>query len=154
MSTRPVAHKRTHLKHPKSASANTEQRWLRHFWSFFAGLALISIALIAYNKFDPAKDTDEDAYVSVQTRTVAGNSNNVICKLSLLIDQEQEKRINSRQKQLEAVVNSVLTEAYQGSERPPLAEVRQQLYVALNNKLPRKLQIRDVYIQELIIGNT
>lgn len=113
----------------------------------------LALALLGYQRF--AADADErEAYVSVQTRTVAGNFNNVVCKLSLLVDQSQEERISRRKRELEAVINAVLAEAYQGARRPGLAEVRDRLHLAINNKLPRRLQVQDVLIEELLIGSS
>lgn len=154
MRNQPVPHKRTHLKHPKNHAVGKEQLWLRRFWFFFASFTLLSIALVAYNKYGSAVENHEDAYINIELRTVVGDSNRVICKLSLLIDPEQETPIKNRQKELEAVVSSVLAEAYQGAQRPPLTAVRELLHNALNQQLPRKLEIRDVLIQELLVGNS
>ena len=152
----PVHHKRTHLKHPRSSAAkgNATQLWLRRFWIALALISILSISLVAYGKFSVGSDEDEDAYVTVQTVTVVGDAVNVQCKLSLLIEQEQESRLKKRQQELDAVVRSVLSDAYQGSARPTISDVREQMLLALNKKLPRKLQIRDVYVQELIVGNS
>lgn len=152
----PVHHKRTHLKHPRSSAANggSTQHWLRHFWIALALILTLGIALVAYGKYSVDNDEDEDAYFTVQTATIAGDAVNVRCKLSLLIDQEQESRLKKRQQELDAVVRSVLSEVYQGSARPSISEVRAQMLLTLNKKLPRKLQIRDVYVQELLVGNS
>jgi hypothetical protein len=117
-------------------------------------LSILSISLVAYSKYSIDTDEDEDAYVTVQTVTIVGDAVNVQCKLSLLIDQEQESRIKKRQQELDIVVRSVLSDAYQGSTRPTISDVREQMLLALNKKLPRKLHIRDVYVQELIVGNS
>jgi len=152
----PVHHKRTHLKHPRSSVANgsSTQPWLRRFWITLALISVLGISLVAYGKYAVDSDEDEDAYFSVQTATVAGDAVNVRCKLSLLIDQEQESRLKKRQQELDALVRSVLSDAYQGSARPTISEVRAQMLQTLNKKLPRKLQIRDVYVQELLVGNS
>lgn len=149
-----VPHKRTHLKHPKNHAVAKERLWLRRFWFFFASLTLISIALVAYHKYDDTSEKQEDVYLNLELRTIVGDSNSVVCKLSLLIDPDQEKPIGNRQKELEAVVSSVLSEAYQGAQRPLLSAVREQLHKALNQRLPRKLEIRDVLIQELVVGSS
>ena len=117
-------------------------------------ISVLGISLVAYGKYSVDSDDDEDAYFTVQTATIAGDAVNVRCKLSLLIDQEQESRLKKRQQELDAVVRSVLSDVYQGSARPSIAEVRAQMLLTLNKKLPRKLQIRDVYIQELLVGNS
>jgi hypothetical protein len=41
---------------------------------------------------------------------------------------------------------------YQGEQRPALATVRQRLFVAIGQKLPRKLKIRDLFIQDRLVG--
>lgn len=152
----PVHHKRTHLKHPRPSAtkADSTQLWLRRFWIGLALISVLSISLVAYSKYSVDSDEDEDAYVSVQTVTVVGDAVNVQCKLSLLIDQEQESRLKKRQQELDVVVRSVLSDVYQGSTRPTISEVREQMLLAINKKLPRKLQIRDVYVQELVVGNS
>ena len=152
----PVHHKRTHLKHPRSSVANgsSTQLWLRRFWIALALISVLGISLVAYGKYSVDSDDDEDAYFTVQTATIAGDAVNVRCKLSLLIDQEQESRLKKRHQELDAVVRYVLSDVYQGSARPSIAEVRAQMLLTLNKKLPRKLQIRDVYIQELLVGNS
>ncbi|WP_434516139.1 hypothetical protein AB6Q56_05735 [Dechloromonas sp. ARDL1] len=153
MQTRPPPHKRTHLRHPKPDKATGKDEWLRRYWIALISIGLIAISAVTFNILSN-DDEDQDTYVNVQTRTVAGDNNNVICKVSLLVDPEQEKGLLQRQPLLVAVVNSVLSEAYAGSRRPPPNEIRMQLLAALNNKLPRQLQIRDVLLQELIIGNS
>lgn len=154
MQVRPPAHKRTHLKHPESGRQGSERLWLRRYWIALASVALISAALITFNVFFPDDEEEKDVYVSVKTRLLAGDNNNVFCTLSLLVDPEQEKGLQQRQALLTSVVNSVLSEVYTGSQRPPPAEVRTQILTALNKKLPRKLQVRDVFLQELVIGNS
>lgn len=131
-----------------------EQIWLRRFWILFAAVTLISIALVVYQKYADAFTTPEEVYLKLELRTMVGDNDVVVCKLSLLVDPEQEKPIKNRQKELEAVVSAVLTEAYQGTQRPPLSAVREQLHDELNRRLPRKLEIRDVLIQELVVGNS
>ena len=148
-----MVQKRTHLKHPKPANKSNERHWLLRFWMVLALLGLVSIGVVTYNLME-TDDADRDVFVSVQTRTVVGNSNNVSCKLSLLIDPEQQKGIEQRRAILESVVNSVLADAYTGDRRPPLNEIKEQLMTELNKKLPRKLQIREVLLQELVIGNS
>ena len=157
MNTRPLPHKRSHLKHPrgKSASSTAESTWLRRFWLSLGCLVLILGAMASYQHYQQGLDEEEeDVYFSLKTMTTAGDNFNVICKLSLLIDPEQENRITKRQQQLETVVNATLAEVYEGDNRPALEEVRKRLRLAINERLPRKLQIRDVYIQELLIGNS
>ena len=52
---------------------------------------------------------------------------------------------------VDAVVSSSLSDSYQQDKAPRLADVRDALYVAINRKLPRKLQIQDVLIQECLV---
>lgn len=155
MQTRPPPHKKTHLKHRKTGDKGSEALWLRRYWIVLASITLLSVSLIVYNSFSVDETEQEpDVYVSVQTRTLAGDRNNVLCKLSLQVAPEQEKGIQERRALLESVVNSVLSEAYMGQRRPSPAEVRAQLLTTLNQKLPKKLQLRDVLLQELVIGSS
>ncbi len=152
VSKRTLPPKRTHLKHPPSALAG-ERLWLRRFWVVFGALAVFSIALIGFQTLGKSDD-EREVYITLQTRTVAGEGSNVLCKLSLLVDPAQENRIVKRQPELEAVVNAALAEAYEGSRRPALRQVRDRLLAAINDKLPGKLKVRDVFIQELLVGNS
>lgn len=156
MLPRPKHHKRTHLKHPgKNAShGKSDQSWLRKFWLALGFLLLLSAGVATYGLYSKEMEADEDVYVSVQVKTIVADDQNAICRLSLLIDPEQEARLQKRQKELEAVVSATLAEIYQGDQRPALSEVRLRLLLAINQKLPRKLQVRDVLIQDLIIGNS
>lgn len=155
MQTNPKQTKRTHLKHTdnKSRVDQQDQRWLRRFLVILTVLTAISLAFIWYYNHDQWAQENEDIYVTVQVKTVVGDSQNIVCKLSLLVDPEQEGGIQSRQTMLQSVVTSALAEIYQGDQRPTAAQVRQSLYFAINQKLPRKLKIRDVLIQELLIGS-
>lgn len=126
---------------------------MRRFWVVFGALAVFSIALIGFQTLGKSDD-EREVYITLQTRTVAGEGSNVLCKLSLLVDPAQENRIVKRQPELEAVVNAALAEAYEGSRRPALRQVRDRLLAAINDKLPGKLKVRDVFIQELLVGNS
>jgi len=136
----------------KGRGDSADQSWLNRFWLLLALTALLSLAAIFFY-VQEQDEIEEEVYVSVSVRTSVGlDQQQVICKLSLLIDPEQEKGIQKRQKMLEAVVGGVLAEAYQGDKYPQMAAVRQSLYLAINQKLPRKLQVQDVLIQQLLVG--
>jgi hypothetical protein len=156
MDTRPKPHKRTHLKHSSHRTHNEakDQSWLRRFLLALGFVAALAVSVIFYYTRDRGTDDEQeqDVYVSVKVTPVFGTGELIICQLSLLIDSEQEKGIQSRQSLLEAVVSQSLLDSYQRTQRPDLHEVRQNLYLAINQKLPRKLQIRDVLIQELKVG--
>jgi hypothetical protein len=136
----------------KRASASEDQSWLHRFWLLLGAFALICAAAIYFYMDSQASEVDEEVYVSVKVTTTIGFDQLVVCKLSLLVDPEQEKGLQKRQKMLEAVVSSSLSDSYQQEKTPKLAEVRDALYVAINRKLPRKLQVQDVLIQELLVG--
>ena len=142
------------LKHssPKASDGGNDQSWLRGFWLLLATFSIVCAAGIYYYVDTQDSEADEEAYVSLKVTTSIGIDQLVICKLSLLIDPVQEKGLQKRQKMLEAVVGSSLSDAYQQDKSPRLAEVRDALYVAINRKLPRKLQVQDVLIQELLVG--
>lgn len=136
----------------KRASASEDQSWLRRFWLLLGAFAVICTAAIYFYMDSQASEVDEEVYVSVKVTTTVGIDQQVICKLSLLVDPEQEKGLQKRQKMLEAVVSSSLSDSYQLDKMPKLSDVRDALYVAINRKLPRKLQVQDVLIQELLVG--
>ena len=136
----------------ESQDKGDEQSWLRHFWLLLAAFAVIGATAIYFYLDEQASDIEEEAYVSVSVRTSVGIDQLVICKLSLLIDPEQEKGLTKRQKMLEAVVSNSLATSYQQENLPKMAEVRDTLLIAINRKLPRKLKVQDVLIQELLVG--
>jgi hypothetical protein len=154
MDTRPKPHKRTHLKHPTSRGQpkDREQQWLRWFTLALIAGALVSALTVYYTLRNPGFEVEEDAYVSVQVKTLLGTEKVIVCRVSLLIDPEQERGIQDRQQLLQAVTSEALVDLYQRAMRPDMSEVRQGLHLAINQKLPRKLQIRDVLIQELSVG--
>lgn len=154
MQVKPPPHKRTLLKHAKPTAKSTENLWTRRFWIALASIAILSVALVTYNSLSADTDEEREVYVTVQTRTMAGNNYNVLCKLSLAVSPDQEQGVQKRRALLESVVSSVLSEAYMGEQRPPLGEIRTQLLEAINKKLPKKLQVHDVLLQELLIGNS
>lgn len=146
--------KQSQLTRPgaKGRGDSADQSWLNRFWLLLALTALLSLVAIFFY-VQEQDEIEEEVYVSVSVRTSVGlDQQQVICKLSLLIDPEQEKGIQKRQKMLEAVVGGALAEAYQGDKYPQMAAVRQSLYLAINQKLPRKLQVQDVLIQQLLVG--
>lgn len=155
MSASPKNDKSTRLKRAgnQSVKGSGEGLSLLSFWLAIGLFALLSGGVVVYN-YNDNQEADEDAYFSVQVETTVGDEQNAICKFQLLIDPEQKERLQKRQKELEVVASAMLTEMYQGEQRPTLAAVRRQLYVAINQKLPRKLQIRDLLIQDCLVGNS
>ena len=151
MNTRPHPHKTSHLKHQRSDS-KADQSWQRRFWMLLSFFTLISALSIFFYAKNQQAEAEEDVYISVSVKTVIGTDQLVICKLNLLIDPEQEKGLQKRQKMLEAVIGNALSDTYQENRRPQLASVRENLFLAINQKLPRKLQVQDVLIQELLVG--
>lgn len=154
MNKRPIPHKVSHLKHPRSGTAGSaaDQSWQRRFWMLLSLVAMFSAASIFFYTKSLHAETEEEVYVSVSVRTSISTDQTVICKLSLLVDPEQEKALQNRQKMLEAVVGDSLAASYQQDKYPKMADVKESLFVAINRKLPRKLQVQDVLIQELLVG--
>jgi len=147
------------LKHPlpknSRASARnkpSDQSWIRRFWLLLGIFALASALAIFFYVREGDNDAEEEVYVSVNVKTSIGINQLLICKLSLQIDRDQEKGIQKRQQLLEAVVADSLSEVYQRTASPKLAAVRQALFTAINHKLPRRLQVQDVLIQEILVG--
>jgi hypothetical protein len=152
----PIHHKKTHLKHPHLAKKKDKDKgWMRNFWIGLVTFFAVSAVSVAYYSYEPTNiEIENDSYVSISTSTVAGDDKNVTCQLSLLIDSEQDEAIQKRKPELEVVVKSALSELYQEDQRPDLQEVREKLFYEINKKLPRKLKIREVYIQEMLIGQS
>ena len=136
----------------KRSSSSEDQSWLRRFWLLLGAVAILCSGAIYFYMDSQESEVDEEVYVSVKVTTSVGLDQLVVCKLSLLVDPAQEKGVQKRQKMLEAVISSSLSDSYQQEKMPKLAEVRDALYVAINRKLPRKLQVQDVLIQELLVG--
>jgi hypothetical protein len=154
MLPRPKHHKRTHLKHPgqRPGKDNDEQTWLKRFWIVFALIGMIAVSTLTY--FSSSAAETEDAYVSLQTRTVVGSNRNVSCKLSLLVSPAQETALLKRRPELENTINAALAEIYAQDGTPPLSNVRENLLERINDRLPQKLAVREVLIQELLVGNS
>ena len=152
MNSSVALNKSAQFKRAGAAARNEDQSWLRRFWLLLASFVIICAGAIYFYMDSQASEVDEEVYVSVKVTTTIGLDQLVVCKLSLLVDPEQEKGLQKRQKMLEAVVSSALSDSYQQEKAPRLAEVRDALYVAINRKLPRKLQVQDVLIQELLVG--
>jgi len=133
-----------------SAPAGSEQLWTRRLLIFLSTLAVISAAVIFH--FENAAPAVTEAYFPVRIKTTVGANRVMVGQLNLLIAPDQEEGLRRRQQQLEAVVGQALADSYAGKLRPALAEVRQNLYDAINDKLPRKLQVRDVLIHEMLLG--
>lgn len=134
------------------SSVTDEQAWSRRLWLLLTTFAIICTAAIYFYMNSQANEADEEVYVSVSVTTTIGLDQLVVCKLSLLVDPAQEKGLQKRQKMLEAVVSSSLSDFYQQEKTPKMADVRDALFVAINRKLPRKLQVQDVLIQQLLVG--
>lgn len=154
MNTRPPPQKRTHPKHTGRGGhqQDAEQSWLRHFIMFLVAIGIIAAVAVFYYNNDKGADADEDAYIPIQIKTLLASNKMVSCKLDLQIDPEQEKGLQPHRKVMETVISQQLTDLYTREQRPEMSEVRQSLYFAVNQKLPRKLQVRDVLIQELTVG--
>ena len=144
--------KSAQFKRSSAGERNEDQSWVHRFWMLLGAFGLICAGAIYFYMDSQESEADEEVYVSVKVTTTIGLDQLVVCKLSLLVDPVQEKVLKKRQKMLEAVVSSSLSDSYQQDKAPRLADVRDALYVAINRKLPRKLQIQDVLIQELLVG--
>lgn len=118
-------------------------------------IAMSSLAIIyGYVHAEQDNLVEVDTYLSVPVKTTVGDNHFLVGKISLLIDPEQENELEYRKNQLSAVIAASLAESYQGPQRPPLADVRSALQTAINAYLPRKLHIRDVLIEDLIVGTS
>ena len=140
-------------RHPATAASNDDanRSWSRRLWLFLGALGIVSAGLIVY--FDQPKETVDEAYVPLQVKTTVGAGRMAIGKLSLLIAPDQEEGIRDRRQLLEAVIGQSLADSYQDRLRPKLSEVRENLHAAINGRLPSKLKVRDVLIQELLLGS-
>jgi len=142
------------MKSPRQ-TARTENRdrsWLYGFFFALGLIAVIAAAVIFYYARNTNTGPEPEAYVSVKVRTLVGPDKMVVCKLSLAVDAAQENDIASHKKLLEAVVSQSLLNTYQQSKRPELSEVRENLLLSINEKLPGDLQVHEVLLQELTVG--
>lgn len=153
MLPRPKHTPRTHLKHPGGSRKHgaSERSWLKRFWLVFVLLGLGAIGLLGYQYYGGQPEATE-AYLPISTRTAAGSHRMITSRLSLVIAPTQEKALRQRQAELEHVVNASFAELYQHGQRPALRTVRDTLLQALNQRLPERLQIQDVLIQDLLVG--
>ena len=131
--------------------AQREASWLRHFWLVLGFLVLAGIGF-SYLQARDYDERDDDTFISVPVKTKVGDFRMVQGKISLLVDAHQEKGLLRRQQQLETVVAAALADVYGQAMRPSLARVHDYLQTAINASLPRKLRVRDVLIQDLVVG--
>lgn len=129
-----------------------ERSWIRWFSFSLIVLVLVSAAIAFYYTRTSGTQEKEQRYVSIQVKPDHQNNQLITCKLSLLVGAKQEEGVKRRQKSLETLVSASLLKIYQSEKRPDLSTVRQSLLSEINNSLPRKLQIEDVLIQELLAG--
>jgi hypothetical protein len=129
-----------------------DKSWLHAFFLVLGLISVIAAAVIYYYISNYSTTPEQDIYVSVKVKAVIGIEKIVACKLSLLVDPEQESGLIGQKKLLEAVVSQALIDAYQNTERPDLSDVRENLYLKINQKLPQHLQVQEVFVQELTVG--
>lgn len=144
---------------PRTASttnASQDRTWLRRFWIILVFGAFLSGGLIFFQNYssDKKQKKIEDAYLAVAVQTFSGNSFNVLCRLNLLINADQEEELKPYQKALEVLITATLSNLYQSPERPSLEDVQLQLRRKINDRLPEDLQVRDVLIEQLLVGNS
>lgn len=136
------------------AKATADSSWLRHFWTALAALFLLAGGLI-YHYLQPTDNQQKSeaiTYLALPIKTIVGNNQYVSGQLSLQITPKQEQLLEERKAMLQTVINATLVEAYGTAERPSLSSVRLALKEAINTRLPRKLRIRDVLIESLVVG--
>lgn len=136
------------------AKATADSSWLRHFWTALAALFLLAGGLIYHylQRTDNQQKSEAITYLALPIKTIVGNNQYVSGQLSLQITPKQEQLLEERKVMLQTVINATLVEAYGTAERPSLSSVRLTLKEAINTRLPRKLRIRDVLIESLVIG--
>lgn len=136
------------------AKATADSSWLRHFWTALAALFLLAGGLIYHylQRTDNQQKSEAITYLALPIKTIVGNNQYVSGQLSLQITPKQEQLLEERKVMLQTVINATLVEAYGTAERPSLSSVRLALKEAINTRLPRKLRIRDVLIESLVVG--
>lgn len=139
---------------PRSSQKKQETNWLRMFWVSLVVLAAVSVGIIVFNSSNSI-DQPLEASVPVEVNTVAGNYRNVQCKLNLVIDSRLAPALQERQGMLRAIVGEVLAEVYGPEEaRPDPKQLPEKMRTAINEKLPAKLQVREVLIDRILYGLT
>ena len=136
------------------AKATADSSWLRHFWTALAALFLLAGGLIYHylQRTDNQQKSEAITYLALPIKTIVGNNQYVSGQLSLQITPKQEQLLEERKVMLQTVINATLVEAYGTAEHPSLGSVRLALKEAINTRLPRKLRIRDVLIESLVVG--
>ena len=127
--------------------------WFRRFWISLALFGLASAGYAAYWQYSTtAAAYGDSAYMTVEIRTIVGDHRFIRGSLALQCDEDQLSKLEERKPLIHAVIGEALANAYGAEAHPALTKVRGSLLDSINNRLPRRLKIEDVLIQNYIVG--
>jgi hypothetical protein len=130
----------------------SEISWLHHFWLILGILALACVGLVYFYARQTEQPRPKEIFVAMPVKAMVGESRFVQGKISLVISSAQEKGLSQHQKHIETLVSATLVEMFSGAARPNLAAIRARLLAAINNYLPKRLRVREVLIEDMLIG--
>lgn len=137
----------------RSTPKKQDNNWLRMFWVSLVVLAALSVGIIVFNSAGKSLDEPLEANVPVEVNTIAGNYRNVQCKLNLVIDSRLAPALQAHQPMLRVIVGEVLADVYGPEQsRPDPRQLPEKMRTAINDKLPAKLQVREVLIERILYG--
>ncbi len=129
-----------------------EKSWLRHFLMALALIGFLSVAVLGYYMYQKAVPPTE-GIVPVQVRTLSGDGRNVICAVNLITAPGKDKALEEKIPLLKAIISETLANTYTPpDQRPDYAKLTEEMRTAMNAKLPKSQQVKEVLIQELLFG--
>ena len=129
-----------------------ERNWLRHFLMALALIGFLSAAVLGYYIYQKTAPPTEGV-VPVQVKTLSGDGRNVICSVNLITAPGKDKALEEKIPLLKAVISETLANTYTPpDQRPDYAQLTEDMRKAMNAKLPRSQQVKEVLIQELLFG--
>ena len=94
-----------------------------------------------------------EGIVPVQVRTLSGDGRNVICAVNLITAPGKDKALEEKIPLLKAIISETLANTYTPpDQRPDYAKLTEEMRTAMNAKLPKSQQVKEVLIQELLFG--
>ncbi|MCK6412769.1 MAG: hypothetical protein L6Q55_10155 [Azonexus sp.] len=130
------------------ASADANTSWLRRFWLIIAATLLLAIASIFLVTGQESGKTKEIVHVPISVQATAANGMPISGKLALLIERRQEDELRRWEQKLQHVAASEISEQFEEGRTPDLVQIRSVLFQSFNQALPKRLQLRDLLIED------
>ena len=138
----------------RRANERAEHSWMVKFCWLLGLATTAAVVLVLAGRYywgPPQKPLD--SFFSLSVRAQAQDGRNILCDLKMLIRPEQEAGLAARQAKLTAAAASALADNFDvRTRRPDLKALPDDLLEAINQAVPKKLRIREVYIQNLVYG--